>query len=457
MYNKLCDAADWFRPGFNEIIREELREVPRFHRKQWEFAMIIQTLRDHGKLETGSLGLSMGGGKELVAYAIARHVRQLVITDLYEMNTSWDCAKTESPDEFIRQNKPFPVDDEKLKALRMDMRDLQFPDNTFDFCYSTCAVEHIGRREDFLKHFNEVARVLKDDGVYVFTTEVLYDNEPIRDEHNYVFSFPFLTGILAESGLVAEGQFDARISHHLIHRPIPSNLNRLSHSQEANVAGKILQESVHLQLMRGKYPFTCGIFTLRKKKTARSTQRLQVVGLDETKQFTNNYVNELQSQMGGAHIAIDPYSWLPGEASRFCADHAGFFDLREQSGDAETPFHTEYFWWGSQRRVFEMMLRVDAGSITGNPEIELRVHRYKTLASQSVECVESVTHPIQRIGWMARTIHVNTDEDYCYAILAKIKNGTCVFDRIELKSHPVVASLPQSTEVFDKNTHFIPA
>lgn len=102
MYNKLCDAADWFRPGFNEIIREELREVPRFHRKQWEFAMIIQTLRDHGKLETGSLGLSMGGGKELVAYAIARHVRQLVITDLYEMNTSWDCAKTESPDEFIR-------------------------------------------------------------------------------------------------------------------------------------------------------------------------------------------------------------------------------------------------------------------------------------------------------------------------------------------------------------------
>ncbi|MBX2990897.1 MAG: class I SAM-dependent methyltransferase [Bacteroidetes bacterium] len=282
-YNKLCDAADWFRPGINEIIRKELREVPRFHRKQWEFAMIVQALRDCGKLEPETYGLSMGGGKELVAYAIARHVRQLVITDLYEMNTSWDCAKTESPDGFIRENRPFPVDDAKLKALRMDMRDLQFPDNTFDFCYSTCAVEHIGGREDFLKHFNEVARVLKDDGVYVFTTEVLYGNEPIKDEHNYVFSFPFLADILAESGLVAENLFDARISHHTIHRPIPSNLINLSYSAETNLPGKFMQESVHLQLLRGKHPFTCGIFTLRKKKTARSTQRLQVIGLDETK------------------------------------------------------------------------------------------------------------------------------------------------------------------------------
>lgn len=440
MFNKLCDAADWFRPGIGDIIQNDLREAPRFHRKQWEFAMIIQALRDHGKLESTKLGLSMGGGKELVAYALARHVQQLVITDLYDTNTSWDCAKTESPDDFIRQNKPFPVDDARLRAQRMDMRELEFPDGTFDFCYSTCAVEHIGGREDFVRHFKEVARVLKDDGVYVFTTEILYGAETIRDDHNYVFSLPFLAGIIAESGLSAEEPFDARITQNKIHYPLPSTLDRLTFSPETNLSSIVLQDRVHLQLMRGRHPFTCGIFVLRKSRTHVPSEPLQVTGLEDTREFTAQGVRELQSMLQDARVSINPYSLLPGERSRFCADHADFFETSTLPADPETPFHTEYMWWGKGRRVFEVLLRVDARMRTGNPEIELRVHRYNTLASARVECVESVTHAVQQIGWMARTISVHTDDAYCYAILAKVRNGVCVFDRIEVKSYPVSRS-----------------
>ncbi|HLG32312.1 MAG TPA: methyltransferase domain-containing protein, partial [Ignavibacteriaceae bacterium] len=151
--SKICDAGDWFDPEFNQVVLEELKENARFHRKQWEFAMIFLALRKYGFLTEDKVGLSVGGGNERVLYSIANHVKKLVVTDLYDENTSWDCARTGDPKEFIMNSKPFPVDENKITALRMDMRNLQFEDNTFDFCYSSCAVEHIGDFDDFVQHF----------------------------------------------------------------------------------------------------------------------------------------------------------------------------------------------------------------------------------------------------------------------------------------------------------------
>jgi hypothetical protein len=136
--SKVCDAADWFRPEIADIIQSELQEIPRFHRKQWEFAMIFHALKESGFLHDRSKGLSMGSGRELLLYAIARRVAHLAATDLYDPQTLWDCAKTSDPTAYILANKPFPVDDDRLSALVMDMRSLKFPDNSFDFCYSSC-------------------------------------------------------------------------------------------------------------------------------------------------------------------------------------------------------------------------------------------------------------------------------------------------------------------------------
>jgi SAM-dependent methyltransferase len=442
--NKLCDAADWFHRDVQEIIQNELRETPRFHRKQWEGAMIFLSLREQGKLDCNKLGLSMGGGKELIAYALAPHTKQLVITDLYEMNTDWDCAKTDDPDDYIKKNKPFPVDDAKLNALRMDMRELKFPDTTFDFCYSTCAVEHIGGREDFLQHFNEVARVLKDDGVYVFTTEVLYGDETIRDEHNYVFSLSLLSEILAESNLALAGEFDAAIAHHKINYPLPSTLKQLSHYGEDGVAQKLIQEAPHIQLLRGKHPFSCALFVL-KKRTARSAQ-MNIVGLDETRRFVETGVGEYRALLDSSRVAVNPFSLLPHERSRFCVDHTDFFAHANQRGDCETPFHTDYFWFGSGKRVFEIALRVNGAHRVGEPTVEFRIHRYKTLSSRTVDCVTHESRSVQRIGWMVRTMEIECDDDSCYAILAKVRGGACVFDKIEVKSYPAHLSRSSTKE-----------
>ncbi len=456
VHSKLCDAADWFHPEIQQIIQHELREVPRFHRKQWEFAMIFHALQRLGKLREDTLGLSMGGGRELVAYALAQHVRQLIITDLYETNTTWDCARTEDPDEFIRRNKPFPVDDAKLKALRMDMRKLHFPDGTFDFCYSTCAVEHIGGREDFVQHFNEVARVLKDDGVYVFTTEVLFEEETIRDDHNYVFSLPFLYDIFLECDLVPEERFDATIAPHKTNYPQPSTLKQLTNFIPDNLAQALLQEAPHIQLLRGKHPFTCALFIMRKRKGKHTHQNVTIEGLQETRQFTQRGVREYEAMLAKSRVSIHPFSLLPGSRSRFFVDHAAFFAESRQEADRETAFHTDYFWFGKGKRVFDVALRVDSSERTGKPVVELRVHRYKTLDSHTVECIAAVSHAVPSVGWMMRRLEVETHDDYCYAVLAKVRNGTCVFDRIEIKS-ALSRVVAEGSDTGKQNNHILAA
>ena len=100
--SKVCDAADWFDPELRAVIEGDLRELARFHRKQWEFAMILLALRRLGALRPDAVGLSMGAGKERLLYAVARSVRRVVATDLYDPGTEWDKARTDDPDRYIK-------------------------------------------------------------------------------------------------------------------------------------------------------------------------------------------------------------------------------------------------------------------------------------------------------------------------------------------------------------------
>jgi hypothetical protein len=281
--------------------------------------------------------------------------------------------------------------------------------------------------------------------VYVFTTEVLFNDETIRDDHNYVFSLPDLDAIIADSDLVAENDFDAHVNRHKINYALPSTLKQLSYSVPKSLTESLLREAPHIHLMRGKHPFTCGVFVLRKRNAETRYRRMRFVGLEETRVFAESGVVEYRSMLENTRVGINPFALLPGEKSRFCADHEEFFSPANR-GDVETPFHTDYFWWGKGKRIFEIALRVDDASRVGEPEVELRMHRFKTLDSAEVECVTSTTRPVPRAGWMVRTIELDVDDEYCYAVLAKIRNGECLFDKIEVKSYPLHLSRPRQRD-----------
>jgi SAM-dependent methyltransferase len=440
--SKLCDAADWFRRDVDEIIRVDLREPARFQRKQWEFAMIFLALRQLGMVRHDKVGLSLGGGTERLLYVLAQRIGHLTVTDLYEPDTSWDCARTDDPDRFVKSQRPFEVDDSKYRAMRMDMRSLRFPDQSFDFCYSSCAIEHIGASKDFRRHLNEVARVLRDGGVYVFTTEVSYLGETIKDPNNYVFSPDDLAELVDQSGLVPESDCDMSVSHHQANLPLPSNRADIAARDAGGLSRTLLESLPHVTLLRGRYPFTSGLFVLRKENNRQSARKLHFVGREESARFMQQAVEDYRDIVEQVSAVHNPFSALGGQKSRFYLDHADYFiGVGSNVPDAETIFHTDYIWLGNGSRVFTVELALAGEDTFPGCTIDVRVHRYATLDSSNVECV------VQRIVSLDTTgvkvdLRIAPDADSCYAILAKRVRGICVFDRLRVTSEPMNMKSP---------------
>ena len=429
-FSKVCDAADWFDPEVGRIIRDELQESPKFHRKQWEFAMIFHALQHYGCLTPEKTGISFGGGTERVLYAIARHVRELVVTDLYDSDTSWDCARTTDPDAFVKAHKPFAVDDARFRALRMDMRAPDFPDNTFDFAYSSCAVEHIGEFDDFLQHLNEVHRVLKPGGIYAFTTEFHFGEETLTDPHNYVFSGDYLRGLVSECRLTPLALPEVSLTPHAVNRPFPGNIHHLNFHGESHLSQHLQELFPHLLLLRGKYPLTSILLILQKSDDA-PRRPLEFPGREASLQFLSNAAWEYLHRLRRSVVSIHPFSGTG--PSRFFADHADFFATAPTSRDDDTVFHSDYFWLGNGTYHFGVALESEAAAFAEPCRVQLRVHRYPTLNVRDVTCIAEETVEITGNGCASRLLQVPVDAEHCYAILGKMVTGAGRFRSIEIR------------------------
>lgn len=424
--SKVCDAADWFAPDFQEIVREELRETLRFHRKQWEFAMIFRALRSAGLLGPDRRGLSMGGGRELLLYAIARHVRELVVTDLYDAHTSWTEARTDDPRAFLLDSMPFPVDPDRLQALRMDMRHLEFPDASFDFAYSACAFEHIGEWPDFLGHLLEVHRVLRPGGVYALTTEFHYGPETIEHPGNYVFSAGFLNDLFAASPFVPEPVCDSSLARHRANVPLPENLQDLRILDPHHLGAKLVAELPHVQILRGHLPHASALFVLRKPPAA-AKGSVVFPGLEASRDFMAQGVAEYRGWVESSRFGLDAMGYLPGRSSPFVGAAA--------AGPAadRTVFHTEYVWLGGGPRTLAAVLSPRPG--TGAAVLNLRVHRYRTLGRIEVDCAAETI--VRCEGEPVRgELTVAADPEYCYALLAHSREGEASFLDVEASTSP---------------------
>jgi glycosyltransferase involved in cell wall biosynthesis/SAM-dependent methyltransferase len=154
-----------------------LGEKPRFHRKLWEFVFICQTLLERGYLKPGNSAIGFGVGKEpLVSYFASKGV-QVLATDLdfsKAEELGWVTTDQHSnnldalneggicdPDEFVRLASFKNVD---MNAIPSDI-------GTYDFCWSSCAFEHLGSIRKGLDFVKNSVRLLKPGGIAVHTTE----------------------------------------------------------------------------------------------------------------------------------------------------------------------------------------------------------------------------------------------------------------------------------------------
>jgi hypothetical protein len=189
------------------------------------------------------------------------------------------------------------------------MRELKFPDESFDFCWSTGAIEHIGHDEDFTRHLAEVHRVLRPGGVYAFTTAVVFGLPTLRIPHNYYFNPEHLVDLLHASPLHAEPEFDCRVTDHIFNRP---HVERFQDYGFA--AGHQISKPV-VSFRRGAL-LTANVMVLTKDPE-RAKQRPKVSGYDAscrqlrrhadnlTKHLWKSY-QLLQTELRGSELVVQP-------------------------------------------------------------------------------------------------------------------------------------------------------
>ena len=369
--NKICDAADWQQPDLLRIISEEFAGVPHFNRKQWEFAVLFRELERRGLLNEKSRGISFGSATEVMLYSVARHAGHIWATDLYGEGAAWDIARTKDATELVRSRAPFAYPEDRLSARSMDMREIAFPDESFDFAYSSCVIEHIGGRADFIRHLREVDRVLRPGGVYAFTTELTYEDSAVEMPGNYYFSRGLLEEIVRESGLSCSAAFDARLARHRANTPLPMELASGINDGDGRFGEQLFGLMSAVQLCSAQVAFTSCLVVLEKDCASRFTH-WTVEGWDRSVEFIHEGLGIVRGILEDAELRLAPFAWMPSRHSSHFLGHEHFFEKGGSGPEGNTLFHTGYFWLGGRPRRIRVALQVKGSA---EYRVRLKIHR----------------------------------------------------------------------------------
>jgi len=182
---ELANPAKWDNPDWMALLRSLGLSDDRvaMHRKPYELTQFLYGCTKLGALTTEADVVSIGAGHEIVLYWLANRVKRIVATDLYEgywterQGREGDPSVLARPDAFA----PFPYRRDRLAFMKMDGRQLDFRDNTFDIAYSLSSIEHFGGMTGASQTIREMTRVLKPGGILALATEYALSGPPAED------------------------------------------------------------------------------------------------------------------------------------------------------------------------------------------------------------------------------------------------------------------------------------
>jgi len=358
-WQKICTVEDYFQPDFQYVLKEVLQNLPSFHRKQWEFVVIYINLLKFGKLKIDSVGASFGAGREPLIYIIAEKVKSFLATDLYKYNTGWKTAQLKEGTtclDFVLESAPKGFDHNKLSVVEMDMRELNIDDNSLDFCYSSCAFEHIGHKRDFVNHLKEVKRALKEDGIYVLTTEHLFMHDTIKVKGNYKFDLTYLFELFELAEFYPDGVFDNQLPLSHMNKPRPE-LDALN-----NIDYEMLNLFPGLVLSKRGVPYTSSCFVLRKSnaKLPDITNKENVV---REKKFINTQINKTIEVIFNKYRELDCFYNLKSKTKTMLYDHIEYLVDNQEEHFESMPVKkghfafTEFIYFNEHE--FEFLIEVE--------------------------------------------------------------------------------------------------
>jgi SAM-dependent methyltransferase len=169
---------------------QAMKERPRFLRKQWEYVYIVQALHERGKLGPARRGLGFGVGREPLPALFASFGVEVVATDQSlagAVRAGWANSQQHATDLSALNDRglctPFMFN-ALVSFAEADMNAIspEF-DGQFDFCWSSCALEHLGSLAHGAEFAKNAMRVLKPGGVAVHTTEYNLSSNDATIDH----------------------------------------------------------------------------------------------------------------------------------------------------------------------------------------------------------------------------------------------------------------------------------
>ena len=168
--------SPWFR-----FWCSELKIAPIYHRKLWEFAFLLQCLYEQNMLVSGLKGIGFGCGEEPMASYFASRGIDVLVTDLElekVQGTGWieTGQHASSLESSYRPELCTRVEfDQHVLHAYVDMNAIpDVYDGQYDFCWSVCAMEHLGSIEKGLAFVENSLKTLKPGGIALHTTEFNY-------------------------------------------------------------------------------------------------------------------------------------------------------------------------------------------------------------------------------------------------------------------------------------------
>jgi len=162
-------AAYWF---------SQLKTPLVFHRKLWELAYVLQAVHEYGHLRAGARGLGFGCGVEPLPSYFAAHGMSITMTDLKPAEAEaagWSATNQHAGGldmafhPHLVEREPF---DQHVELRYVDMNAIPQDLVGYDFCWSICAMEHLGSLQQGLAFVENTLATLKPGGLSVHTTEL---------------------------------------------------------------------------------------------------------------------------------------------------------------------------------------------------------------------------------------------------------------------------------------------
>ncbi len=193
-HSTVCRQDSFETPVFS-FWTTRLGEGLRYHRKLWEFVYVCQALWERGAVKPGAKALGFGVGSEPLSAFFASEGCLVTATDMDADGAEkmgWTLTNEHAvgkaalrkpqvcPDALFEANVAFRTCD--MNAVPDDLTD-------FDFCWSACALEHLGSIEKGLAFIERSIECLKPGGWAVHTTEYNYGSniETIDDADTVLF------------------------------------------------------------------------------------------------------------------------------------------------------------------------------------------------------------------------------------------------------------------------------